>query len=445
MADWYIDGVVGLDTNDGLTKQTAKKTLTNVFSLASPGDRIGVRDIMTGQYGVNTVFNSPGTAINPVHIYSISWVEEGFVPSISHLNGYSSFGQFWPTGSYSLTIGSGFAYWYGISFCCGSAGTGNSMVIGSAAAHGHVFEDCIFGLGSTSNLRSINIGTAAVSTNTTSFLKFIRPRFGFANSAQFMTLRNGHIRIEDAILSTIQNPASGFIRAAGNSVTNTEIVGGDFSSVGNTLFNLNFSATGRIHVQGAKLPEITAITNPVQVGSVELFLDGCDSGTQTVRRQIHRSSGIITTDTGVYRTGGAKHGETPISHRFASVAIGTPIFPLESMEPIVGVFNSTGLKTVTLHVASMGSDFDTGNLWMGLTYLGDADSSKVITASTRTMPHVSATAYSTSSASWVGITPVTKLALTLQVDVKHTGPFSINFSLGKPDATIYVCPKPEIS
>jgi len=95
--DFYVDSVNGLDTNDGLTPQTARQTLTGVNPLlTSSHNRLGVargshfRELWQPASGVGAIVGSYGSGGKPIFdgatIISGSWTKTAGLTSVYQID-----------------------------------------------------------------------------------------------------------------------------------------------------------------------------------------------------------------------------------------------------------------------------------------------------------------------------------------------------------------------
>lgn len=172
----------------------------------------------------------------------------------------------------------------------------------------------------------------------------------------------------------------------------------------------------------------------------------CDSGNTNYRMQIAEYHGDIYSETGIYRTGGASDGTTPLSWRMVTNANALKdSLPLMSDEIVVWN-DSTTSKTLTIEIAQEGGTaLKDDEVWVEVQYLGSADTLGSVTTDRKVNLLAAGVDQTTSTVAWVGFTSATKQRLSVTFTPAKAGPIFARVYLSKPSTTIYVCPKAELT
>jgi hypothetical protein len=184
--------------------------------------------------------------------------------------------------------------------------------------------------------------------------------------------------------------------------------GVDLSGVDANALVASVAGSGRITFRRCKLkPAFAGVIGASRATSdaMEIQLIECDvdgSGA-SYRYEVDMINGEIKGRTSTYRVGGASVSGFNVSW---DCNIRGGVFPMCFYTPELIAYNenTTGPVTVTLEFLASKAGLTIGEVWMELSYLGEAMSMRGSTATTEPASYVNkAVLVSTSSATWVGV------------------------------------------
>lgn len=248
------------------------------------------------------------------------------------------------TGSNGQTLSFGYMRWgYGLNFISGTS-AGISLDCGGSEAKDKFYENCKFtlGTGTTSG------GLIRVNNNEGhGKIRFKSCTFKFANIGQSMATAS-HTVFENCTFDTsaaipsrlFQNSDSGcYVRVAGSDLS---ALTGDFvyNGGGGTGWTYDFV--------DCKLPTsftLGEMFDNYTAGRINLVR--CDNGSVTYKNSAQDRSGLLTTDAGIVRTGGAGDGTTAFSWKVVTTAFAlSPSQPFDC--PAIANDNATTGSTVNV-------------------------------------------------------------------------------------------------
>ena len=382
-------------------------------------------DHAESQASLMTLTN-PGSASSPSRILCVN--RAGSVPPVSA--DLATTATLTTTGNNNINMGSGVAYYDGLSFICG--GTGASSLTASATSH---YENCKFKLsGATGSMSFATTGIRFRLINTT---------LEFSNVANSV-LTLGPVEWRDtpsAIVGTV--PTTLFTST--DRGTNIVCEGVDLSAAGSGKTLVSSTLGGFIRFKDCKLgASVVVATTPASQG-VGVDLIRCDSGATNYRTERYAFAGTLTTETTIVRSDGASDGTTPISWKIVTTANPEWFSPFEAYP--ISVWNETTGSPLTVTVEGVwggGAVPLNDEIWMDVEYLGDALSPQGSFATT-TKADILATGTNTtaSSETWGGSTTPFKLAVSVTPQMK--GPITVYVRAAKVSSIFYIDPKITLS
>lgn len=295
-------------------------------------------------------------------------------------------------------------YVYGLQFQSGAGGANDTTIrLGYAANAVHVFENCVFSLKTTAANRFVRpVSSAGV------FVKLKNCTFDFANAAQcIFTASSGILFIEGgsftgtAVSRGIVNTSQG----ACGFVSNV-----DFSACATTVSLTGSSNGGILQFRNCKMP--SGWTQGLHPGTnadltmIDAGMYNCDSGDTNYRVQKRTYAANLVQDTGIYNDAGSTDGSTRLSWKISSTA-GCDWHRRFETPEIVRWNETTGTAiTATVEIVHDGASAATDeDVWLEVMYLGTSGTplgSWISDAKADIL--ASATAQTTSSATWTGAT-----------------------------------------
>jgi hypothetical protein len=426
VASYYVySGAAGAGT--GADWANAYTTLDGAFSGKAAGDIFYVAHNHAQTQASALTLTSPGTLAAPCFVYCVT--SAGSVPPVSA--DLQTTATVTTTGANAITFGSQHCYFYGITFSCGSGAVTTPMGLGN----GHkIFEACVLKkAGTSASASAINCGTTATATLINTKVEFgnvgdaisVSGLFYWYNTASAI---NG-ATIPTTGLIVLGNLGSGFVE------------GVDLSALGSgsTLVRAPAGQSRSIVFKDCKLgSSVTVAATPTVLGA-SASLVRCDSGDTNYRTEKYDSSGTLTTETTIVRTGGASDGTTPIAWKVITTADSERIYPFECFP--ISIWNETVGSSVTVTVECRGAATpNIDEVWMAVEYLGTSGFPK---GNFATSGHAdllaTGTACTSSSESWGGSTSSFKLVKAITPQEK--GPITAYVKIAKVSSTFYIDPK----
>ena len=432
MTTYYVDSVAGSNTAPYDTWAKAATALATIAAIDAAGDTVYVASTHNETSAVNLLYSWAGTLTSPTRVIFADKTSGG--PPATLATG----GAITTTGAHSITPG--VAYFYGLTFNCGTGVVSADIKI----TNGVIFESCTFKLLSTgpSGQSTVNI------SGNSSLAQFINCSFTFSATDQGFGHNDGvsSAFIGGGLAVGTSTPTNlfGLPNAVFSAFANINMTDFDLSNAAATINITN--TTARIVMTRCKLPtswsgSATAIGN-----AQSIILDACDySGTNNSMR--YRSiAGSIDSETTLIRSGGASDGVTGLSWKITSVAAsGTfPIVPLES-RPFVLWNDTTGAaKTLTvefLHDSVTG--LKDNELVLEVDYFGASGSPLGTRATSAPSAIAAGSTLSSSSASWTttGMTNPNKQNVSVTFTPQLKGLYTARLKLFKASYTVYGDPK----
>ena len=428
--------------------------LANAFAWGAAGDVFWVNGNASTPHAETQAaamtLTSPGTAASPCQVLCVN---DASTPptALAETSAIST------TGTYAIVFNTGFTYVYGITFT-GTSSSATTIItfVASSAPWGWTFENCKLVCGNTSTSGVISIGISGSVRDQKLVLN--NTKIQFANASQSISIGSATIFWVNtpAALAGATFPTVLFRPTTTGIGAIVTCSGVDLSALGSgkslvTASNNNGAIFNFNNCQlGSNVAAISgAITSP---GGTRTYIDACDSSDPSngPRSEAYTYQGSVTTNTGIYRTGGASDG-TAYSLKMATNATGVSFISPLVNRPIFKVSGTTGSAiTATVHIiqADGSTALKESECWAEVEYMGTSGSTltSFLNDNASTVLTLSTTDQATSTETWTGLTgtPV-KQKLEVTFTPAEKGYYMIRVYLAKPSATVYVCPKIVVS
>jgi len=443
MADVYVwSGATGSGT--GANWANAFTTLTAAVVGMAAGSRVFVANDHNESTAGPVFIVFPGTPTNPNQVLCVN--RAGSVPPVSA--DLRTTAIITATGTSTLTISKGSAYFYGITFSNASTGNQQLIVGDPSGAYVFIFDTCtlkvtsttggIIALGSSTSTNAVNDSGQIILKNTNCY--FNSANAGIAISGSPAIWLGG----------AVQNLGPTNLFAPGGGVTwlpMMEVRDVDLSLVGASSYLVNASninTPGFFKFTNCKLSaSLGGVMTGTIAGTGQVAIDMIvsDSGTATYREEHYEYSGSIIQETTVVRSGGASDGTTPKSWKMATTSGAAYLLPLTSSDIFQWV-PSTGSHTLTIEVINDGVTLKDNEIWMDLEYMGSSSTPLGTYATTASDVLASGASVATSTATWTttGISSPVKQKLSTTVTINQAGWFRARVNLARASQTVYVDP-----
>lgn len=449
MADIYVRSTDGSDADNGSTWALAKASLAGAGAIDAAGDSIYLSQVHAESTATGLWFNFAGSMASPSRVICGN---DGAAPPTA----VATSATVTTTGASSIQI-SGAAYFYGISFFCGSGFVNSQLTLNDYSLNAdiqQIYEACDLIVAATGGNALINIdaSTPANAALNRTLLRNCRVKTSSTSPPIIQTF--GEFIWEGGSILSGQAASPALVGFSGSGrAASAHISGVDLSNMATTtsIFSVSSGTILGAVIRDCKLPAswtgtLVTGTKPA-VGRLEMY--NCDSGDTNYRLWIEDYAGSIVQDTGIYNDAGASDGTTRLSWKMVSAANAEyPTILLRSPEIVQWNETTGSSKTVTVEIVhnSQGSGtngvLNDDECWLEVMYLGTAGY-PLGTWVTDCKADVLATAAAqdTSSASWAGDSAgwdTQKLAVTFTPQEK--GFIHARVVVAKASATVYVDP-----
>lgn len=426
MTTYYLDSA-GSNTSPYDTTAKAANTLATLLALAAAGDTI-LASHTHAETIAATSMTFPGEDNNPVKLISINFTGETYLAGAaltfsSHLT---------PSGS---------LYMRGAALSIGGV-----FYVGQGDQY-QTYEDC-----------SITLNATLSNNYNQFFVRFINCQFKFAFPGYGFEQRGrGTIQIMGGGLDPTGQATADLFDDSPADHMQLLIDGADLSS-GSSSMNIckaGASASGMgdkclVRLRNCKLPASWSgalfSTDPTTVGSrAELW--NCDSGDTNYRVWLQDYQGQLRDETAIYRTAGASDGTTSLSWKVVTTANASRFLPHTT--PDLMVWNETVgsslTATVEFIVNSSGTALKDDEIWLEVQYQGTSGFPLASFITDQSAVLSTPADQATSTVDWTGATTPTKQKLSVSFTPQEKGFIVAKVHVGKPSATVYICPKLEIT
>lgn len=440
MANIFTRSTDGVDTDDGSTWALAKATLTGAAAIDVAGDIIHVSQAHSEATAAGVTLPFAGTPAAPVSVLCVD-DSAGTPGTLAETAVVATNGS-----SFTLTI-NGSLYAHGITWQCGTSGSSISLAAGGGATV-QTYKRCVFDLRGTNNGVRISAGNQNAPVKMTWEETAVR----FAAAGAGITIGSDFHWRGGEVASGGIAPTSLFFGGGGRQC-DAMIEGVDFSNLG-TAFNFVGVTTsaGKIIIRNCKLPAswsgALVLTPPP---GLRVEMHNCDSIDTNYQLWVEDYAGSIKTQTlTLVRSGGATDGATPYSWKMATSANAAANgIALES--PELARWNSTVGAPVTVTVDVLhdsATALTDGEIWLDVQYLGTSGVPLSLFASdAKAGPLAAAVAQAASSATWdsTGMAIPNRQKLSVTFTPQEAGYLHAKVVLAKPNVTVYVDPKLQVT
>lgn len=349
-------------------------------------------------------------------------------------------------GFQSVTIGSNYSYFNGITFQSNNVSTAqNFFTLGMLSSF---YENCTFqiNMGTSSTNCAIQfgqVGTAQNGLGNGNYFDIRNCTFLFSKTDQQV----GLFGLTIANMKNISIAPTGVIPTSLFSLTTAAvtIADSDLSNLNITLFNLGNNYAGITTLSNCKLNSgVSLTTGNYTSGSFGfLKLHNSDSANTNYRYYYNTYAGIAQQETTVVRTGGATNGTTAISWNITTNSTISFSTPFVSEDISVWNTNASGSQTATIYITS-NTVLTNATFWAEAEYLGTSSFPLGNLISSKMAWFGTPTALTTDSSTWGGSIS-NKYKIVLNFTPTQVGALKVRFYCAAPSATIYVDPEIVIS
>lgn len=432
MTTYYVDSA-GSNTAPYDTWAKAATALATIAALDAAGDTVYVAN-SHAETGASISWNWAGTATSPTRIICAD--KTSGAPPVTIASSATVTGS---SGDLTLSAsGSGFVYFYGITFIA-SAG---DILCGSNT--GNVYHNCSF---QPAGGHAIAVSNT---NNGTCFFWDCSVKFSNASSGFVLASGEGPSGFEwrgGSLLAGGTSPTALFKWQIAGSALVEDV---DLSNASASINLVNSAFSGiQMLFRNIKLPASwSGSVNSGTTGAGSRFtLQAVDSTGIVYTLNDNSRFGSVRNETTLVRTGGASDGTTVLSWKMVSLAA-SGVFPLGALtsgDIIVWNTTTAASKTVTLeflHDSVTGLKDD--EIWMELSYYGasgNPQGSRVSSAKTNVL--ATGATLATSSETWTttGMTNPNKQKMSVTFTPQLAGFFVARVKLAKASKTVYVDPK----
>lgn len=357
----------------------------------------------------------------------------------------------------SLTF-RGSVYCEGLVFEIGGGGYYSNFNInddGAKICH-QIYKDCTFRFFDDSTFSGIIIGGSSTYGHFPNKCEFINVKLKLTNLWQNVTVYYGDVLFEGLSYEAGTTAGTNFLKRIGSTTNNSpcRVV---FSGCDFSLMSASAQAVGSAYGMGEVIFKNCLL--PVGWGgslysgtvykAMRISMYNCDSGATNYKMLITAGYGTIKAETTIVRTNGAYDGATQLSWK--AYAVGTK-YPVETLDldPIVAWNSVTGSSvTATIEIVTdTATALTEADIWMDVEYLGNASNPISTVVSTKPSSMITtASDLPSSSATWTttGLSTPLKQKISLSFTPQMVGFVSVRVKLAKTTATVYVCPKLDLT
>jgi hypothetical protein len=347
--------------------------------------------------------NSPGTAALPCQTYCVT--KTTLPPGPSNITTGATITT---TGANSILVegaSPGSNYFNGFTFNTGTGSTTANLSFNNTGSNLLRFDNCTFAL--------LNTGSAAIKFggNSPSAFEWNNCSVYFSAAAQNIALDQGTFLWQNPtapVLAAGSTQPTSFL--TGNANTAALLEGLDLSALTGTVVGSALTSVGTVTLKDCKLPSSGTLVGTITgQGCPDVYIARSDSAATNYRNEKYSYGGTQTTSggssnniaDGVYRTGGAQDGGTPISWKIATTAHPKWFMPFRAMwAPVWNtVVSSIGVTGYGIVNAAAVPNND--GIWFDVEYLNSTGSPLgAIATGTKASNLASGTALTADTSSW---------------------------------------------
>lgn len=441
MSRFFVRSTTGNDGNDGLTWATARATIAGAIPLMVTGDDLIVADDHVEGGSTNRVWPFPGTPALPNRlICAVAGqnppVDQAFTASVRVTVG----------GSVTIT---GSVLVYGMKINAGTSTGASSPTLGLSQSTSidaiQAYNDCELSIDSTGASASV------VAIGSASTANAARVRMSWSNVALRMSAVGQMVSIQQEFnwrggkyLAGAAAPSFLFRIGAQGRGAPVLIEGVDFTEIGTAtdLFS-GAQANGRAVLRNCLFSP--SWTGQIVQGTIDpgfrASLYNCDSGPTRIRTAVAAFGGLIRSDTGVIKQGGAADGGQQYSWRIETNGNPTSgMTGLESDEEFFIIPTAGSPMTVAIDVLTDGVTLTDADVWLEVQECGAPKSTFY---RTRVAPLGTPKAVAASGAIWSssGMATLRPQRVSLTFTPQTVGVAFWKITLARPNTVMYVDPK----
>lgn len=446
MADIFVRGFTGLNTNTGADWNNAKASVAGALLIAVSNDRILVDQSETFNAGAAITWTPPAGNIS-----IISAVRSGTTGFSPAWGAQEAVGPFAAAITIAGAAGSSM-YVYGMSLFAGSTNSATNVInlLNTNAVSSSLYLDgCTLQVPTISAAAFVQCGLSAQSGTRSLFITVRNCTFAYGSRAgSAISVGDGVVEFIDLTLSFgATKPAQIF---TASSLADSPVVlvrDSDLSSitVSSLLLTTNFS-NGTFLFKNNKLVGGLFYTGTFPFGSGSLTIRNCTSPTYaTSFLEYYSFFGLYTADPGAYvaNTDAAVYAGTPVCWNINTGGLTSEFSPFVTQ--MLEVWNDvTGTRTATVEIcSSFFGPFTDRQVWMEGTY--DPSLAGAIT-NRNSQPFVGTGAnHPTSTTPW-SFTPNSQQQLQLTFTATVVGVLQVRIYIGMPSVSnFYINPVVKLS
>lgn len=439
MANWYVYSGAG-GSASGADWANAKLTLAAAITSSSAGDTFYVAHDHAETQASLLVLTFKGTAISPDKIYCVN--RAGSVPPVPA--DLQTGATVTTTGANIITL-QGHFYCYGMTFNCGTGSSAVNLSLGGAAGQQQIFDRCAF------NLVTTNIDSTIVVAGSASRTIWNDTTVSFGSASQDISIvgplwwRNkpGSAAIAGA---NIGSPLITHNSGHGDVL----LEGLDLSAYGAAKQIFNPTGIGTYRALNCKLgASVIESSTPTAPPHGGVFIEACHNTTNGMRNSVYRYQGTLTTETTIKRTAGASDGAIGYCWKIITTSNNERTHPFASLDGVLYNDAIGSPKTLTVHTLTNNVTLTDAEIWLEVEYLGSsaAPVASFINDGAATMISTPANQASDSGEAWTttGLGTPLKQKLEVTFTPQMAGAIRWRVWVGKIGATLYVCPKADLS
>lgn len=373
MANKYVRSLAG-GAGTGADWANAYTTLTAALAGSSAGDDLWVSEDHAESTAGAVTLTPPGTLASPVRIMCVDHL--GTVPPVSA--DLRTTATVTTTGANNLLFGTGYAYWYGITFNCATGAVSADLGCAASGHWRHIFKSCKMVLVTTGAGARFYWGGAGLTQSHE--VQFINTTVKFGHTSQYIGLVRGRFTWTDtasAIDTAVASPTTLFQSGPSPSSIIVNIDGVDFSALGSgkTIFGA-FTALVDVTMRDCKVNSAATLITQQTIHGTRIRLFRATAAANNYMDEVHAYEGSQVVSTAVKRTSGASDGTTGFSWKITSTANSKWYAPFVCEQ--IRAWNATTGSAVTVTLEGVGDPRQFSALpkndefWFDVGYLGSA-------------------------------------------------------------------------
>lgn len=446
MANRYVySGATG--TGTGADWTNAHTTLAAAITASTAGDTFFVAHDHAETTAAALTLTFKGTSTAPDRVLAVN--RAGSVPPVAADLVATPTATVTTTGANAMTLIS-FVYIYGIAFSCGTGASITSLlVVGGGAAH-FVAENCQFRVpGTTGGNNNITLNGSGSGSGR---VRLINCQMYFGSVASGIKDLGGEIQWTNNgvnALATSSLVPTTFIN--GNMEGPITLSGVDLSSFGSgkTLFTSTSYGFNPMRLVNCLLAASVSIGSALSGARSYFELINCNLTGGNVRNERYLYTGTLTSEYTIVRTGGATDGVAAFSWKIVTTTgANHDALPFETFEGVLWNTTIGSAKTLTVHVVTDNVTLKDSEVWLEIEYLGASANTLTTLASDSNATVLTTGAnQATSTATWTttGLTTPIKQSLDVTFTPQRAGLVRWRVRVAKTSATVYICPKADLT